>query len=249
MLLGRDARERLEPVRVVRGPAGNSPFLHGVRHDVCHVHVERLALVDRGAQLGVHVLRQIGLHGFIREDHRAEPFLESRHASSFPAAVPLESCERRRVNGAPWSTRCVRFDQKVRTALFLARCAAVSPAQQSREQHDSVWFPLRHGSITAELHVIGACSSRAFYGKWRFFRPCASRPISTHSKTPAQSIAVLPPTPNVPKEPPFPEKRIHRRTALRQPAPTNFFGYSNTFRKPPSRPGSPCGVSAGQSVA
>ena len=46
VLLGGDAGERLEPVRVVGGAVFDGPFLHRVGDDVGDLEVERAILLD-----------------------------------------------------------------------------------------------------------------------------------------------------------------------------------------------------------
>ncbi len=58
MLFGRDAREGLEPVRVMRGAVLNRPFLHGVGNDVRNFEIERLAVLDGFRELLVRCGRQ-----------------------------------------------------------------------------------------------------------------------------------------------------------------------------------------------
>ncbi len=98
VLLARDARERLEPVRVVRRAEGNGPLLHGVRHGVGHVKVERLALLDGRGELLVDVLGQPALHHVFGEDHRAEAFGEICHVVGSLRVAPTARCgtDRRR---------------------------------------------------------------------------------------------------------------------------------------------------------
>ena len=79
VLLGRDARERLEPVRVVRCPVGDRPFLHGMGHDVRHVRVERFALLDRLREGLVGLRWQQLLHRMVVEDERSVFLSDSSH--------------------------------------------------------------------------------------------------------------------------------------------------------------------------
>ena len=69
MLFRRDARKGLEPVREMRGAMLEGPFLHAVGDSVCHVKIERLALLHGFRKLLVHVRGQIFLHDVIGEDH------------------------------------------------------------------------------------------------------------------------------------------------------------------------------------
>ena len=71
VLLGRDAGERLEPVREVRGALLERPLLHRVRDLVGDVQVERLAVVDDLAELLVRRLGEPLLHHGVREQQAA----------------------------------------------------------------------------------------------------------------------------------------------------------------------------------
>ena len=79
VLLARDARKRLEPVRVMRGAICNRPFLHGVRHHVGNLDVERLALLDRLRKRLVRCRRQQLLHRVVVEHERAVFLSDSSH--------------------------------------------------------------------------------------------------------------------------------------------------------------------------
>ena len=68
MLLGRDTRERLEPVRVMRGTLLERPLFHSVGHLVGDVEVERLALLDNARELLVRGLGQPITHDGVAED-------------------------------------------------------------------------------------------------------------------------------------------------------------------------------------
>ena len=72
VLLGGDAGQRLEPVRVVRGAVLDRPVLQGAGDDVGDGRVERLALGDRAAQRPVDVLRQPGALRLVVERQRAK---------------------------------------------------------------------------------------------------------------------------------------------------------------------------------
>ena len=74
MFLGRDAGEGLEPVRVVRGPLFNRPFLHGMGNNVRNLEIERLAVLDGPHELLVRCGRQTLLHGVLVEHHRSVDF-------------------------------------------------------------------------------------------------------------------------------------------------------------------------------
>ena len=71
VLLGRDARERLEPVRVVRGTLLERPLLHGVGNLVGDVEVECLALLDDAGELLVGGLGQTLAHDGVAEHQAA----------------------------------------------------------------------------------------------------------------------------------------------------------------------------------
>ena len=73
VLLGRDAGERLEPVRVVRGAVLDRPILHRRGDGVGDRGVERLAVRDRPAQRLVRGLRQPRLLFGVVEHEAAEP--------------------------------------------------------------------------------------------------------------------------------------------------------------------------------
>ena len=79
MLFGRDARQRLEPVRVMRGTVGNGPFLHGMRNHIRNFDVERLAFLNRLGQRLVRRRRQQLLHRMIVEHQRAVFLSDSSH--------------------------------------------------------------------------------------------------------------------------------------------------------------------------
>ena len=84
VLLGRDAGERLEPVREVRGALLDGPLLHGVGHDVRHLSVERLAFLDGLAQALVGGGRKPLLHRVLVEHHRAVRIRNSCHRALAP---------------------------------------------------------------------------------------------------------------------------------------------------------------------
>ena len=79
VLLRRDAGERLEPVRVVRGALLDGPFLHGVRHHVGHLYVEGLALLDGSEQALVRRGRESFLHRVLVEHHGTVDVRHFRH--------------------------------------------------------------------------------------------------------------------------------------------------------------------------
>ena len=78
VLLRRAARERLEPVRVVRGPLLERPLLHGTRHRVGHGRVELGAVADGGEKRFVLRARHPGLHLVEAEEVLAEDLLQIR---------------------------------------------------------------------------------------------------------------------------------------------------------------------------
>lgn len=69
MLLGGNARQRLEPVREMRGALRHRPFLHGMGNRIGDVQVEGLALLDGVAELLVDVGRQVLFHDTVGKDH------------------------------------------------------------------------------------------------------------------------------------------------------------------------------------
>ena len=68
VLLGGDAGQRLEPVRVVRRAVLDRPVLQRRRDRVSGRDVERLAARDRRAQRAIHRLRQPLLLHLVVED-------------------------------------------------------------------------------------------------------------------------------------------------------------------------------------
>ena len=62
VLLRRSARQRLEPVGVMRRAAGDGPFLHGRGDFIRDVRIQRLHAVDGRHELLVGVLRQMLRH-------------------------------------------------------------------------------------------------------------------------------------------------------------------------------------------
>ena len=79
VLFGGDAREGLEPVRVVGRAVFDRPLLHGVRHDVCHLDIKRQALVDGLGEDLVGGLGQALLHGVVVENERSVLFVDASH--------------------------------------------------------------------------------------------------------------------------------------------------------------------------
>ena len=84
VLLGRDAGERLEPVREVRGALLDGPFLHGMRYDVGHLYLQRLALLHGFEQALVRRRGQTLLHRVLVEHHRAVRIRNSCHRAFAP---------------------------------------------------------------------------------------------------------------------------------------------------------------------
>ena len=83
VLLGGDAGERLEPVRVVRGAVLDRPFLHRLRDGVGGGEIERLAVRHRAAQRVIHRLGETGLLHLVVEDEAAERGIDARVALLF----------------------------------------------------------------------------------------------------------------------------------------------------------------------
>ena len=69
MLLRGDAGKRLEPVRIVRAAVFDGPFLHGVRHGIGGILVERRSVLDGLVQALVHRLGQAVMHDLVVEHH------------------------------------------------------------------------------------------------------------------------------------------------------------------------------------
>ena len=63
MFLGRGIGKRLEPVRVVRGPLGESPHLHGLRHFIRNAHIKLAPHLDGLHHLLEGTLGEVLLHG------------------------------------------------------------------------------------------------------------------------------------------------------------------------------------------
>ena len=72
VLLGGDAGQRLEPVRVVRGAVLDRPVLQRAGDDVGHRVIDRFAVRNGAAQRAEHFLRQPGALDFLVEGQRAE---------------------------------------------------------------------------------------------------------------------------------------------------------------------------------
>ena len=79
VLLGSDARKRLEPVRVVRSTLGDGPDLHGMGNGVGHIQVERLTALEGCSKALPNVLGEAVLHDFLREHHGPEAVSKIGH--------------------------------------------------------------------------------------------------------------------------------------------------------------------------
>ena len=90
VLLGGDAGERLEPVRVVRRAVLDRPVLHRARHFVGDRQIERFAVGDGAAQGLIHRLRQPRLLHLVVEHQTPERSVSARtdpvrgHRARFP---------------------------------------------------------------------------------------------------------------------------------------------------------------------
>ena len=84
VLLGGDARQRLEPVGVVGGALLDGPLFHGVGDDVGHVLVQGGAFFDGLHQLLVGGLRQALAHDVLVEYHGAVQIGHFRHNGFAP---------------------------------------------------------------------------------------------------------------------------------------------------------------------
>ena len=79
VLLGSDARKRLEPVGVVRSALGDGPDLHGVGDGVGRVQVERLTVLEGCSEALPNVLGEVVFHDFLREHHGPEAVSKFGH--------------------------------------------------------------------------------------------------------------------------------------------------------------------------
>lgn len=68
MLLGRTARQRLEPVRIVVGAVFQGPLAHACRDAVGNLTRQRRAVLHRIEQCGVGPLVEVLAHGGTSED-------------------------------------------------------------------------------------------------------------------------------------------------------------------------------------
>ena len=115
VLLGGDAGQRLEPVRVVRRAVLDRPVLHRRRDRVGHRRVQRLAVRDRPAQRVIHGLRQARLLHRVVEHQAAERLGRARPARLF------------RFRHRPVANRADRLAEHCRThavAPFFSRTVA-----------------------------------------------------------------------------------------------------------------------------
>ena len=71
VLFGRDARQRLEPMGVMRGTVAQGPFLHAVGNGVRDLEVERFPLLDRQIKLRIRIRRKVFAHHLVGKDRRA----------------------------------------------------------------------------------------------------------------------------------------------------------------------------------
>jgi hypothetical protein len=78
VLFGRQPRQRIEHVSVMRRPLLDRPVPHRHRHFVGHRHIQLLALVDRPPQRLVHPLRQPRLHHPVVKHVRPENLARRR---------------------------------------------------------------------------------------------------------------------------------------------------------------------------
>ena len=95
VLFGRDSRQRLEPMREMRCPVLDGPFLHGMRDGIRHVKIERLALFDGFGQLLVRIRRKTLLHHVLGKDHCAVLLRKIGHARLLRLR-PIVALKRRR---------------------------------------------------------------------------------------------------------------------------------------------------------
>ena len=72
MLLGSSARERLEPVSVVRSTFLYGPFLHLMSDDISSLEIEVTTTADDLLQLLIYLLRKPLLHRPVIEDILSE---------------------------------------------------------------------------------------------------------------------------------------------------------------------------------
>ncbi len=78
VLFSRDARQRLEPVRVVRGAVLDRPLFHRRRDGIGHRDVERFAVRHRAAQRVINRLGETSLLDFVVEHEAAERLADAR---------------------------------------------------------------------------------------------------------------------------------------------------------------------------
>ena len=136
VLLGGDAGQRLEPVRVVRGALLDRPVLERRRHRVGHGRVERLAVRDRPPQRVIHRLRQPLL--LLRR--RRTPGCRTRPCASRLRPVhPCESCS---------------------CASPTARIAAIADLAASRQRvHDPPYVSATNPASTTSICILGSSAT------------------------------------------------------------------------------------------
>ena len=100
VLLTGDAGQRLEPVGVVGGTQLHGPALHHAGHNVCHLDIQRCALVQGALQALVSSARQALLHYMFVKDLAAVDFHNICCHKSYSLldlmSVPSETVSRRR---------------------------------------------------------------------------------------------------------------------------------------------------------
>ena len=79
VLLGGDAGHGLEPVGEMGRTLFDSPVLHCVCHNICHLKVEMFSVFYGALHCPVGFLRQLFLHRRVAEDERAEFFCYTAH--------------------------------------------------------------------------------------------------------------------------------------------------------------------------
>ncbi len=123
VLLGGDARQRLEPVGVVGGALLDGPLLHGVGDDVGHVLVQRRALLDGLHQLLVGGLGQTLAHDVLVEHHGAVQIGHFRHNGALLTRVD----DRNKIPRRSHRNRCAPARSKL-----TAHCFEEFSAQRNR---------------------------------------------------------------------------------------------------------------------
>ena len=140
VLLRRNARKRLEPMREVRSALLHSPFLHGVSHDVRNLDFERLALFDGLEQAFVRCGRQSLLHRMLVEHHRAIDIRNHRHRRA------LLTC---RIQGVALPLRAIRHTPVESSAYDSTAAGENAPSscliQINGEMFQEVFEPRNYG--------------------------------------------------------------------------------------------------------